>query len=208
MFIICLWTCVSTDETEASSHPFYSSVCFDCFSYPIDSDCNGKLLFPISLCSWSTGRPCVRPGDITSSACEGSVLAVSCRGRQQSCLGFPWQLEDIQLLHVPLLNSIQILWNPALALAPSLWLSLTNSCPLWAAAAVSSFIEWSWNTWFLWASSVCAFFYVLNVCSAIAVAVFYVSKWGPDLHWPRQIAKLDVLFWYATLWVCAEGICV
>lgn len=49
-----------------------------------------RILFfsPFHLLAGSKGRPVVRPCDITSSVCEGSVFAVRRGGRQQSCLGF------------------------------------------------------------------------------------------------------------------------
>lgn len=103
--------------------------------------------------------PGVRPCDITSCACEGSVFAVRRGGRQQNCLGFPWQLEDIQLLRIPLLNSIQILWNPARFLAPPPFPSLRAPllCPLsMRGAETRGFFE----------AALCVHLYVLSVCSA------------------------------------------
>lgn len=155
VLIICLWVCSSHAclqiRVKAFLPFFHSCVYFGHLSYLIYSTADYSAHFFLGM-TGSRVRPCVRPCDFTSSACEGCALAMSCRGRQQSCLGFPWQLKDIQLLHIPLLNSIQIVWNPALLLR----LSLANSCPP-RSTAVSAFIEGSWIMCFLWASSVWAF---------------------------------------------------
>lgn len=130
----------------------------------INSICSSYLADRKQGQSW-----CAAPRDITPSACEGSVLAVRRGGRQQSCLGFPWQLEDIQLLSILsilLLNSIQILWNLTVSLSCSF--SFTNPCSLPPSSPPSLSLPlphrcvlFQWGGWkhvvFLWGSSVCAF---------------------------------------------------
>lgn len=78
--------------------------------------------------------------------------------------GLPWQLEEVQLLRFPLLNSIQILWkNPAHSCSPAQTaspvlplsrplLSFACSLPL-CSMAVSSFNEGSKNMWLHQSSS-------------------------------------------------------
>lgn len=108
------------------------------------------------------------------------------RGRRQSCLYFPWQLEDMQFLPIPLLNSIQIHWISALTPAPSPRITFTNLCPL-CYFPVYSFFEMGWNT--------CLFGPAL--CYHIAVVFFLCLK-------QRSRSSPTISFLFATLQSYAE----
>lgn len=92
----------------------------------------------------------------------GKCFCCEVWGPPAELLGLPWQLEDIQLLCFPLLNSFQI---------PKKWAHSTNSCSNYCACAPSVFLLLSLFLFlhaavssFLWTTYTCLQHLCVDIC--------------------------------------------